>query len=199
MAPKTKEQFAEERKRSRENIMAAALNLFANNGYQNTSINQIAKKADVSKGLIYNYFTSKEELLIELVVEGLKIMEGLFSALDTKESPFEQLKHLLTLTFEMMKQEMNYWQLYSSLITQTGHIQKLQDVLKPVYFEMLNILTHYFEEMGYSHPELEARKIAALIDGISLHYLFADENYPIDEIVNYILSQYSKDFKQKKS
>ena len=53
--PKTKEQFEEIRNKSKAAIIEAALELFANNGFHNTSITQIAKKAGVSKGLMYNY------------------------------------------------------------------------------------------------------------------------------------------------
>ena len=47
--------------------MDAALELFVTYGYQGTTISQIAKKASVSKGLLYNYFKSKEELLHEII------------------------------------------------------------------------------------------------------------------------------------
>ncbi|PLX21155.1 MAG: hypothetical protein C0599_08290 [Salinivirgaceae bacterium] len=50
-------------KSKKEKIVDAAITLFGENGFHNTSISQIAKNAGVSKGLMYNYFESKEELL----------------------------------------------------------------------------------------------------------------------------------------
>jgi|GEM_PF-683717 AcrR family transcriptional regulator len=47
----------------REQILSVALGLFYKNGYKNTSMADIAKAANISKGLIYHYFENKAELL----------------------------------------------------------------------------------------------------------------------------------------
>ena len=67
MSPRTKEQFAEMREQKSQLISEKALELFAEHGYEATSISMIAKEAGVSKGLIYNYFSSKEEILKEII------------------------------------------------------------------------------------------------------------------------------------
>jgi TetR/AcrR family fatty acid metabolism transcriptional regulator len=46
-----------------ETILAAATRAFADNGYEATSITEIARAADVSDGLIYKYFANKRDLL----------------------------------------------------------------------------------------------------------------------------------------
>jgi len=61
---------------SEQAIKQAALELFAHHGYHSTSISQIAKEANVSKGLVYNYFDSKEELLRHIVLEAAAAAEG---------------------------------------------------------------------------------------------------------------------------
>ena len=63
MSPRSAKQFDEIRKQKKELILESALELFAENGFHATSISQIAKKAGISKGLIYNYFESKNEIL----------------------------------------------------------------------------------------------------------------------------------------
>ena len=47
----------------RKQIIDAAMELFDQNGYSNTKISDITKKAGISKGLTYRYFTSKEEIV----------------------------------------------------------------------------------------------------------------------------------------
>lgn len=64
MSPRTKAQNKEIREQSRQQIIDAAFELFAETGYQKTSIAAISKKAGISKGLIYHYFESKEDVLI---------------------------------------------------------------------------------------------------------------------------------------
>lgn len=58
--------------RRRTEILNAAMQLFDEQGYGNTSVSQIAAKANISKGLIYHYFKSKLEILkatIDIVEE----------------------------------------------------------------------------------------------------------------------------------
>lgn len=47
----------------RNQILSVALGLFFNKGYKNTTMSEIAKEANISKGLIYHYFKNKAELL----------------------------------------------------------------------------------------------------------------------------------------
>lgn len=49
--------------------MDVALELFSGKGYHSVSISEITKKARVSKGNLYNYFESKQELLVEIVMD----------------------------------------------------------------------------------------------------------------------------------
>lgn len=49
---------------TRSNIIDSALALFKDKGFPKTSMEDIAEKADVSKGTLYNYFTDKESILI---------------------------------------------------------------------------------------------------------------------------------------
>ena len=63
MSPRTKQQFEDIREEKRSLIMKVALELFAEEGYHNTSISKIASRAGISKGLLYNYFDSKEDLI----------------------------------------------------------------------------------------------------------------------------------------
>jgi len=53
--------------RRREQILSVALPLFFKNGYTNTKIADIAKAANISKGLVYRYFESKAAILFSYI------------------------------------------------------------------------------------------------------------------------------------
>lgn len=57
--------------RTRAALLAAARELFAANGFQDTAIAEIADRADIAIGSFYNYFRTKEELLDALLEEEL--------------------------------------------------------------------------------------------------------------------------------
>jgi AcrR family transcriptional regulator len=50
----------------RARILAAALDLFAERGYDATSVNEVVVRAGVTKGALYHYFAAKEDLLYEI-------------------------------------------------------------------------------------------------------------------------------------
>lgn len=64
--PRSKEQFQKMQETSQEKILLSTLSLFVKNG-TSVSMQQIAQHAGISKGLIYHYFKSKEDLIISLV------------------------------------------------------------------------------------------------------------------------------------
>jgi AcrR family transcriptional regulator len=55
-----------------ERIREAAIELFGENGYDGTSMSQLADRVGIAKPSLYNYYRSKEELLLDLVEAGLE-------------------------------------------------------------------------------------------------------------------------------
>lgn len=62
----------EQKERRRQEILYVALELFVSKGYAATKITDIAKRANMSTGLMFHYFDSKENLYAELIRMGLE-------------------------------------------------------------------------------------------------------------------------------
>src|SRR3954469_17577999 len=58
--------MGERRSGTRERIQAVALELFAEHGYEKTSLREIAERLDVTKAALYYHFKTKEDILISL-------------------------------------------------------------------------------------------------------------------------------------
>lgn len=84
-APTTR---AQQREQTRARILAAARRLFADNGYDRTTIRAVAGEAGVNPGLVMHYFGSKEDLFAEAV--------SLSSGGPAAESPDDVVEHLLS-------------------------------------------------------------------------------------------------------
>ena len=65
--PRNKEENQRIKDERREQILSNALKLFARNGLAATKISDIALAAEISQGLIYHYYKSKEEIFVELI------------------------------------------------------------------------------------------------------------------------------------
>lgn len=63
---------------TKERILEAALELFAQSGYSGTSMNDIAKQMGITKGALYKHYTGKQEILDRIVerIESDWIMSG---------------------------------------------------------------------------------------------------------------------------
>lgn len=59
----------------RESIVEAAWKLFEQNGFEQTTVDQIAALAELGKGTIYSYFKSKEEIYIAILEKKLDLLE----------------------------------------------------------------------------------------------------------------------------
>jgi AcrR family transcriptional regulator len=76
----------------RERIIDTASRLFYTQGYNNTGINQVIKEAKVARASFYDYFPSKEQLLIEYVKESaVQTNAGLQAAVDKADTPKEKI------------------------------------------------------------------------------------------------------------
>jgi AcrR family transcriptional regulator len=56
---------------TRQRLLSVSLELFHEQGYSATTVEDITERADVAKGTFFNYFPSKEALLSELSVWGI--------------------------------------------------------------------------------------------------------------------------------
>ena len=71
--------ISDERKAERrEQILAAARSCFAEHGYEGATVARLEHATGLSRGAIFNYFASKEELFIELAVEDTRELSDLW-------------------------------------------------------------------------------------------------------------------------
>ena len=85
--------MVEAKQNKRKSIIEAAEKLFAKSGFHGTDVDQIAKTAGVSKGSVYNYFDSKEEILIYVIEEGVDELDRkMRKYIMPLKDPIEKLK-----------------------------------------------------------------------------------------------------------
>lgn len=191
MSPRTKKQFEEIRRKSTEAIKTAAMELFARNGYHSTSISQIAKEAGVSKGLLYNYFESKEALLHDIIMEAVETGEqAMGQILSPEAGAAEQLRSMTEMTFDIVQKDLHYWKLMTSLAFQTDVLTGFMPELKKKQEKAVAAISGIFRRLGAGQPEKEALYYGAVLDGIVLHYMQMEENYPIEEMKAFVIKRF---------
>jgi len=191
MSPKTKKQNEVIRQQSIAAIKQAALYLFAHKGYGNTSISAIAKEANVSKGLMYNYFDSKQALLLAVIEDAASLVQELLPNVANEEIPAkEQLRQLINGSFNWVKSNMAYYKLIASLVFQEEAITAMGDFIRLKAEAHILLGEQLFKRMKYDNPRLAAFELGALFDGIFMAYLSLKEFYPLEEMRQVMLKKY---------
>lgn len=73
-----------------QRLLAAATRLFAERGYDRTSVQEIVEAAGVTKGALYHYFGSKEDLLQEVYARVLRLQQERLDAYANADAPIER-------------------------------------------------------------------------------------------------------------
>ncbi|NND05920.1 MAG: TetR/AcrR family transcriptional regulator [Saprospiraceae bacterium] len=198
MSPRTKEQIAQIRRESRQQILDAALLLFAQNGFHNTSISTIAKEANISKGLVYNYFESKDDLLRQIVETAMQIGDDFAGHLELDDQdPVQSVHQTIDDLFSMLEQNPTYWKLIISLSLKEDIMLRFKDQLKQQAQKNLAYLTNYFRQLQIPEPTNHAMLYAAALDGIFLHYIYAQDLYPLSDMKDFLKRSIASLLRQK--
>jgi len=182
MSPRTVDQWNEIRREKRQIILVTALELFANKGYHETTISLIAKEAEISKGLIYNYFESKESLLYEIIANGMNELVKDLEINPEKGLTREELIRYIDITFKKIKENTRFYQLFFSLILQPQVFGIFQEKFMKQILPLLELLVHYYREKGEKYPRAKAHLFGATLDGIGMDYIADPVHFPLEEI-----------------
>jgi len=80
----------------RENILKQAARLFAEQGYAGTTIIDLADACESSRGALYHYFGSKEDILFHILDEHVRnLFQQIQAAVQSKKDPLEQCRAVI--------------------------------------------------------------------------------------------------------
>ncbi|KKI91217.1 TetR family transcriptional regulator [Bacillus sp. SA1-12] len=188
MAPLNEEQLQQIRDERKEQIIEAALRVFARRGIIGTKMSMIASEAGISAGLLYRYFDSKDELFITLVQKAVdESIAGIKSIYQLPGSPLEKIK---TLTAEILNEGS---QLYFMLmhhartsdevpitakkIIEENTMETYIDILEPLFIE-----GQKSGEFAKDNPGELISCYLSLLSGLMTLNIQGDENYQMPKV-----------------
>lgn len=187
----------EKLKRKRE-ILKSALHLFSRRGFFKTKMDEISEKAMISKGLLYFYFKSKEEILEEIIKE---IYRGFIEKIEEIEKdkipPIEKLKEFIKFEWNFYKKNKRFARLIFELYQEEKYFLKEKEVktFREIHLKEKEILTNIIKEsiekgfLKNYDPELLSFIISSLF-----HFLFMKSKKikGYEEIIEIFLKGVSK-------
>jgi AcrR family transcriptional regulator len=197
-----------DKEQRKKEIALVALDLFAEKGLDATSISEVARLAGIGKGTVYEYFSSKEDLILAAFMAWMEqmmeteIAETLFRIEDAEErfrtaiqvmmEPFmsdERAIKITLLLFQIM--------LKDDTLIQNPQTQRLFQGMR----KLLSDLLLEGVAQGAFKPEIarEVDKITinlfAYLDGIAAHYYINRNDFNMMDQVNFYLDRLLKDLR----
>ncbi|HHZ20301.1 MAG TPA: TetR/AcrR family transcriptional regulator [Firmicutes bacterium] len=175
----------------KERIIRVALSLFGQAGYDGTTVEEIAQKAEIAKGTVYLYYTSKDAIYRDLIVEAGKARRAYLS-----QSPREDgnvrlaLARLITQELRFARAEKLYYRLLSSTDRNEG--SEFSEEIRRIRREFLTELIELIRvgmlrgAIREGNPVLLGQLLAGMVRGA---YQMLEENssLTVDQIVLSIL------------
>ncbi|MFC8683819.1 TetR/AcrR family transcriptional regulator [Brevibacillus porteri] len=191
--PRTPAENERIRQAAKDKIHAAAMTLFIKKGYHATSIDDVAKQAQISKGLLYNYYKGKEELLAAMVQVRIEEVKEVMEAATKLATTHEQLRHIVDGALDNVYQRPDVYRFYLNLQTQPE-----DDRVLATYREQLNeesrrqfeVQCQIFQQLGVKQPRLRSLYFSSALQGAMLMMTTYPEGFPVEEMKEQIVREY---------
>jgi len=171
----------------RERILRAAIDVFAQSGYFNARVSEIARAAGVADGTIYLYFEGKEDLLISVFREHTRnYLQSLERDLVNINRPEERMRvairhHLEALGANRPLAIVCQVELRHSLkfMTLLSH-QEVSD-----YLNILRKIVEHGQSAGVFrrtlHPQLVAKSVFGILDEMVTSWVLSEREYALED------------------
>jgi TetR/AcrR family transcriptional regulator len=187
-----------EKLRQRQEMLAAALDLFSRKGYHNVSMHEIAQKAEFAIGTLYKFFQNKEDLYKALIV-GLsdEFEDSIMRAIEQPPDEVEKLRSYVRAKTEVVRRNLPCIRLYLAESRGASFNLKagLDDEIRQRYYHSLESIAAIFASgidnqrfKNIADPYYLAVALSSVIDAFLLLWLDAPERHPYPEDPDTILN-----------
>lgn len=180
--PRSASTNRELREKSRERILAAALEVFAEKGYEAASISDVTQRAEVSRGLVTYYFASKLSLAAELLDRWL---DGIGAILDLTGTPDERLAGIIDGTLMAAASTLPIQRLAISLMMQpTTHpvFAEVESAKAARVTQIEDAIRAIFTARGADDPAVEEMLLRATLEGVTVKLAIYPESFPVEAV-----------------
>lgn len=174
---------------NRKKIIDAAITLFGEKGVEKTSLADIARTVGISKGTLYYYYSTKNDLIFDITkVHMEEITGGIFSIIDQKKETVSWqwlLKHLIeTLLESETRTKLHLYLIQEALL---GNLE-LKERFQKTYTQWFDMVQDAFFKTTSIEKDLSvhARLLVSFIDGLIIQSSIGLEAMPLDQAISEI-------------
>ncbi|QIZ78784.1 TetR/AcrR family transcriptional regulator [Ferrimonas lipolytica] len=147
------------------------------------------------QNVVFHHFKNKDELLREVFIRMAEIINEVgdnIEGINEGQPPKERLVNLLEHIFLSMSsaEQKLYYQFDFQVLSQSSMRIILKDLLDERYQLMMDSFQSILSDVPSANSVVDSHMLIAEIDGIALNYLFAEDDYPLDEIKERFINKY---------
>jgi AcrR family transcriptional regulator len=184
-----------DRLQRRFDILAAAERVMAQKGYEDASIEEIARAAEYGTGTVYLYFKDKETLYVELVGEKFRRMIGHVQQRVKEETdPIEGLRRLIHARMEFFDENRAFFRIYMGARTELGLAKGRRwegiAALRECYVSLITRLIRAGQRQGAirrGDPRQFAIALTGMMRQLTRDWLRSENGRPLTGSVEFVL------------
>lgn len=172
--------------KTKRKIFETSMKLFAEKGYDATSIEEITATVGVAKGTLYYHFSSKEEIFNFLVEEGMKLLKNSIEIKTSKfENSIDKLKAIILIELKVIAK---YENIITIILSQFWGYESRNIACKSYVLDYINTIEKIIEEgmkkgeLPQSNPAILASTIFGLTSSSLVYKSQTGKNLNIDEL-----------------
>lgn len=190
--PVTETKRRRSREQTRQRLTEAALTVFAHNGFERATVDEIVREAGFSKGAFYVHFETKDDLFWELLEERIEKQQEMFrAAIDPTLGVEENERRILNAVFETRRTDPLSPAIFLEFVAHASRNEKVRDRLAHLYERWHSFILEALtggREAGMVRTDVDldvlASAIMAVIEGTFLQSNLAPRVARLNEHVD---------------
>ena len=186
----------------RDRIMNAAIASFAQHGYHQATIADVAREAGVAAGTIYLYFENKDDLLVSIFEEKVQgFIQTFHRRLSQEENAEVKLRKLVHLHLFEMQNQPNLAAVFQLELRQSRHFMSAypKTDLK-VYFDLIGDIIEEGQQQGLFRKDLYLSAVKkaffGALDETVTSWLLAGKNYDLSQMADPVADLFVRGFRE---
>ena len=169
---------------ARQAILDAAAKVFKSRGFMNTSVSDIMRESNLGVGTFYNYFGSKEEILMELVKDLFtKVEKSLSARAENKLTSLELLEMCCMNTAKLIDENRFILPLFTSAGVHSDKPENMPDNVSPKFKTIFEEIILRGQQSGEIRSDIPVDLISEMLHSIYQAAAFSKLQLPFQENV----------------
>lgn len=178
----------ERNKRARkENLYVVAVDLFRRKGFEETRVEEITQAAGVAKGTFFNYFPTKEDVLLYISERhlsrlGIALANGTGARISRERSAVDAIKFLMEALADSLEDDRDLVSLAVNKAMKVAHLAPSSSGGRFSFQGLLAILVERGQRQGEIHPAMDPELVAQILEGLYYQQLviWCQEEFSFD-------------------